>query len=121
MSIRGALTVIVQVAKTPLPSIAIAVMLAVPVAIAVTRPFSSTVAVPSLLLVHVNDWSEAFIGETDAINCCVVPLSIVRVDLSSIMFVTLCSTVTSQDALESLPSAAITVSIAVPGPTAVTN
>ena len=66
-------TVTVAVPFFPLPSLAVAVMVAVPGAMASTRPVVLTVATAVLLVVHVTDLSSASSGATAAVNCCVPP------------------------------------------------
>jgi len=70
----GLLTVIVHVDVSS-PSSVVAVIIASPNATAVTFPFSSTVAISSLLLVHVTFLFVAFSGLTFAINSTVSPIS----------------------------------------------
>ena len=69
----ASVTVTVAVPFFLLPSLAVAVMTAVPVPAAVTKPVALTVAVTVLLLVHVTDLSSASSGATVAVNCCVPP------------------------------------------------
>ncbi|MPM66853.1 hypothetical protein SDC9_113765 [bioreactor metagenome] len=66
------LTVTAQVAVFP-PSVVVTVMVAVPGATAVTRPFASTVATLSLSLRHVTAFSVAPAGATVAISVFVSP------------------------------------------------
>ena len=59
------------------PSVVVTVIVAVPGEIAVTRPFSSTVAA-ALLDDQAIDLSVASAGETSAVNCAVPPVAIDR-------------------------------------------
>ena len=58
----------VQVAYFPLPSAAVAVIVAVPADTAVTRPSASTVAMDSLEDDHVMFLFEALVGATVALS-----------------------------------------------------
>ena len=82
-STTAGLTVTAQAAVRLLPSLVVAVIVAVPGATAVTRPFASTVATPSLLLVQVTVWSVASSGNTVAASCRVSPSVISAAVLSS--------------------------------------
>ena len=83
------LTVTAQVAVTPLPSLAVAVMLAVPKATAVTLPSASTVATASLSLLQVTVWSVASSGVTLlTLSVSVWPAEMVVAVLLSVMAVT---------------------------------
>ena len=64
-------TVTAQVAVLLEPSAALAVMVALPLATAVTKPFASTVATEVLLLLHVTLLLVAFSGVTVAVSCSV--------------------------------------------------
>ena len=82
-------TVTTQVAVTPLPSLAVAVMLAVPKATAVTLPSASTVATASLSLLQVTVWSVASSGVTLlTLSVSVWPAVMVVAVLFSVMLVT---------------------------------
>ena len=72
------LTATVQVAVLLEPSAVLTVIVALPFATAVTRPFVSTVATAVLLLVHVTFLFVASLGITLAISCKVWPM-LVRV------------------------------------------
>ena len=67
----GADTVTEHVALLLLPSVVVAVIVAVPFDLAVTRPLASTVATAVLLLVHVTDLFVALVGNTVAVSCVV--------------------------------------------------
>ena len=75
-------TVTLQVAVTPEPSTAVAVMFASPTLTAVTNPFSSTVATSSLSLLHFRVLFLQFSGSTVAVSCNVDCLSNVASVLS---------------------------------------
>ena len=62
-----------QVAVTPLPSIADAVMMAVPGAFAVTTPACETEAISGALLLHSRSFVEAKVGKTVACITDVLP------------------------------------------------
>ena len=67
-------TVIAQVAVKFEPSVVVAVIVAVPLATAVTRPVLLTVATAVLLLCHITLLSVALLGVTVALSCNVFPL-----------------------------------------------
>ena len=69
----GMLTVTTQVALSLEPSAVVAVIVALPLATAVTRPVLLTVATAVLLLVHVTLLSVALSGVTVAVSCNVWP------------------------------------------------
>ena len=82
-------TVTAQVAVTPLPSLAVAVMLAVPAATAVTSPVkASTDATAALSLLQVTVWSVASSGVTVAVSVSVEPTLVEIAVLFSVMAVT---------------------------------
>ena len=64
----GTVTVTVQLAFTPLPSLAVAVMVAEPWLTAFTTPSAETVATLLLLLDHAIDWFVAVEGLTVAVS-----------------------------------------------------
>ena len=64
----GIATVTSQVAERAVPSLVVAVMVAVPSAMAVTTPVLLTVATAVLLLVHVTLLLVAFVGVTVAVS-----------------------------------------------------
>ena len=68
-----AFTVITSSPDTPLPSFAVALMVAVPAAFAVIRPASLTFATVLSELVHVTSLLSAFSGNTAAAACIVSP------------------------------------------------
>ena len=112
------LTVTTQVAVL-LPSVVLTVIVAVPLATAVTLPFASTVATVLFDDVHVTFLLVAVVGLIVAVNgedCLAVSDS---VDLFSVTLVTGVVTVTETVA-DLLPSFVLTVIDAVPTATAVT-
>ena len=116
-------TVTLQAAFFPLPSAAVAVIVAVPFPMALTFPLESTVATFVLLLVHITFLISAFVGLTVTDRVCVFPTCIVRLLLFSVTLDTDffgVTTVTVQVAFSPLPSAAVALIIAVPFPLAVT-
>ena len=70
----GLLTSVSYCAAILLPSFATAVIVTLPNAFPVMIPFSSTVAILLLLLLHSILLSTAFSGFTSAVNCIVVPI-----------------------------------------------
>ena len=64
----GTVTVTVQLAFMPLPSFAVAVMVALPSPTAFTTPSAETVAMLLLLVDHVRDWFVAVEGLTVAVS-----------------------------------------------------
>ena len=115
-SVTAMATVTSQVAeKSP----ALAVMVALPLATAVTTPFTSTVATVSSEEVQVTVLSNASSGRTFTLSSRVASLAVrVASDLSSLTSVTATATVTLQVAV--LPPA-VAVMVAVPLATAVTT
>jgi len=110
-----------HVALKLLPSVVRAVMVALPVDFAVTKPVEDTIATLVLLEVHVTDGLVVVLGNTVALSCNVLPVyRVAEVWLSEIE-VASCLTVTEQEALKSLPSAVLAVIVAFPADTAVTN
>ena len=95
----GSVTVTLHSACTPLPSFALAVIIASPACFAVTWPFSSTAATAGLSLAQVRPLSVASAGATVATNTAVLPSSSSRVGLSSVIFAT--STFTSPSIVSS--------------------
>ena len=85
----GTITVIVQVALFPLPSCAVAVIVAVPAAFAVTTPFD-TVATLVLLLLHVTFLLLAVLGLAVAVNVSVEPTFNDSLVLFKLISVTYC-------------------------------
>ena len=117
-------TVTAQVAVLFDPSDALAVMLALPLDTAVTKPFASTVATEVLLLLHITLLSVALSGVTVAVSCKVWPrlvndavvlLRVIPVTGTDIF------TVTAQVAVLLEPSAVLAVIVALPLATAVTR
>ena len=113
------LTVTGQVADLPLPSLAVAVIVAVPFETAVTLPLWSTVATDVLSDDQVTDLSFALLGEMVGLNVTVFPSLSVTEDQFSVMPVTNWATVISQVAVLDW-SLVVTVMVAEPLPTAVT-
>jgi hypothetical protein len=111
----GAGTVIVQTAVR-FPSTVVAVILAEPWLMAVTKPSLLTAATVGLLLAQVTLLSEAVVGKIDGTSNSVVPINTVSAVLFRLMPVTLIggSTVTAHVAGYS-PSTVTTVMVAVPG------
>ncbi len=108
-----AFTVTEQVAVLP-PSAVLAVIVAVPAFFAVTSPSEDTVATEVLLDVHVTSLLDALEGLTVAVNHVVSPTVMERLEGESVTLVTGTDfTVTEQEAVL-LPSAVVTVILAVP-------
>ncbi len=100
-------TVISQLALTPLPFLASAVITALPGFWAVTRPVPSTVATPATELLHSISLFVASDGLTVAVSFNVSPSVSVSLSLFSripLTFISLFSTVISQLVLTPLPS-----------------
>ena len=74
----------------------VTVIIAVPAAIALTKPVLLTVAAAVLLLLHVTVLFVALAGNTVAVSCSVLPAVIVLADLFKLTLVTGCVTVTVQ-------------------------
>ena len=120
-----AVTVIVHVPDLPLPSAAVAVIVAVPAALAVTLPVVSTVATASLLDAHVTDLFVASVGDIAAESSHVSPTtSPFSVGLTFNASTFISSTFTVYNAVlgfvSSAPCFAVNVIIAVPAFLAVT-
>ena len=118
--VTGWITVTLQLALFPLPSFAVAVIVAVPTATAVTLPFESTVATDVLEDFHVTALLLALLGLTVTVKVSLPPTFMLVPVLFNEIPVTGWDTVTLQVALFPLPSLAVAVIVAVPGPTAVT-
>ena len=115
--VTGTVTVTAQVADL-LP--AVAVIVAVPPALAVTLPLASTVATDVSLLDQVTVLSVALLGSTVAESVAVLPLVSERLVWFSVTLVTsMALTVTAQSAVFP-PSSVVTVITAEPTPWAVT-
>jgi hypothetical protein len=84
LSLSETFTVTTHEAVNP-PSIASAVMTAYPIAFAVTLPFVPTVAIFSLLLLHITDFIEAVSGETIAVSVSLLPFTIAALFMFSVM------------------------------------
>ena len=114
-------TVTWQVPALPLPSVAVAVMIAEPTLRAVTTPMLLTVATLVLLDFHVNVLLVALAGSTVVLSLMVSPACISTEAGVTVTEVTRTGfTVTRQVARLPLPSLALAVMVAVPGATAVT-
>ena len=103
-----------------LPSAVLTVIVAVPAAIAVTKPVALTVAIAVLLDVQVTDLLLAFAGASVAVSCCVPPVLIDAVVGLIVTPVTATVAAVIAHVAVLLPSAVVTVIVAVPAPTAVT-
>ena len=115
-------TVTEQVAFLPLPSLAVQVMVQVPLLTAVTKPFWLTVATSALLLFQVTPLLDALEGRIVAVSWEVVPILFrERVDWLSVIPVTNWVTVTAQEADAPPPSLAVHVMVQDPRLTAVTS
>jgi hypothetical protein len=122
----GRLTVTAAPPDTPLPSVAVAVIVtAVALAdIPVTSPVESTVAADGLLDDQLTVFTVASAGKTAALNCTVEPVATVAVDGLTVIDVTITAgsvTVTVQAAVLLLPSRVVALTSVVPTPTAVTR
>ena len=118
--VTGCVTVTLQTAFTPLPSFAVAVIVAVPFATALMLPFESTVAALVLLLFQVTALLLALEGAAVAVRAKDLFLIRVREVLFKVSFVTGCFTVTVQEAESLLPSFVVAVIVVVPFATAFT-
>ena len=107
----GWLTVTVQDAFTPLPSVAVAVIVAFPFWMPLITPFCDTVATFALLVVHLMFLLLADAGRTAAFRVSVFPRSREAV-YCRVTFVTGCFTVTTQDAFTLLSSFEVAVTAA---------
>jgi len=115
-------TVTIQLADRLLPSVVVAVIVAVSTATAVTIPFSSTVATEVLLLDQVTALLAASVGMIVAVSWEDVPASMLMLLLLSAMPVAFLGVVvTIQLADRLLPSVVVAVIVAVPTATAVTT
>ncbi len=104
-----------------LPSVVVAVIVAVPAETAVTTPLLFTVATDVLLDFHVTVLLVVLLGYIVATNCSVAPTQMVVLDLFNQMDVANCFTITVHEALRLLPSVVVAVIVAVPAETAVTT
>jgi len=106
-----------------LPSLVVTVIVTVPSAIAVTEPFAATVATDGLLDDQATELLVAFVGETVAVNNCEEPAIIVvevGVTLTPETATGAASTFIVEVAVK-LPSAVVTVIVAIPTDMPVTN
>ena len=101
------------------PSSVSTLIVAFPLAIAVTRPVGSTVATDGLVEIHFTFLLDASSGRTVAVSCSVPRSGISAFSLSRDTPLTGTFTVTSQVAVKP-PSTVVTVIVAVPPPTALT-
>ena len=111
-----------QNADNFVPSLVVAVIVALPTPTAVTKPSELTVAIASSSLCHVTVRSSTVSGDTIAVNCAVLVLS----NANSVLFNEISSanfgeTVTVQDTDNFVPSLVVAVIVVFPTPTAVTN
>ena len=121
VAFAGVITVTIQVAVRLVPSLVLAVMVAVPSPFAVTKPEELTVATEVLLLLQVTPLYAAMLGVIVAISVAVSPIEENKSDvLSSEIPVALRLTVTLQVAERFVPSVVLAVIVAVPSVTAVT-
>ena len=74
MEVANCLTVTEQDALKLLPSAVLAVIVALPVDFAVTKPVEDTVTTLVLLELHVTDGLDVVLGNTVALNCNVFPV-----------------------------------------------
>ena len=109
----GSVTVTLHSAFTPLPSFAVAVIVALPACFAVTWPLSSTSATSSLSLAQVRSLSVASAGSTVGTSVAVFPSSSSRVVLSSVIFVTTTFAVTFSVAVPVTDSFAFSLAVIV--------
>lgn len=121
IDVANRLTVTLQEALRLVPSAVFAVMTAVPVDLAVTKPVEDTVATLVLLELQVTDGLEVVVGKTVAVSCNVFPVHMVTSVSLSEMDVAYCLTVTMHCAVRLLPSSVLTVMVAVPVDIGVTN
>ena len=92
--VTGCLTVTLQDAFFQLPSLAVAVMVALPFPTAFTAPYLLTVTTLGLLLLQVTLLLSAFHGLTVALSPMDPPFFMTTANLLSLIFVTRCITVT---------------------------
>ena len=116
----GTITVTAHDALRFVPSVVVAVIVALPTAFAVTLPFWSTVATLVLLDDQLRVLFVALVGCTVAVSVSELPLLIVADVWLSVMELTGTLTVTRQDALTPEPSVAVAVMVALPATFAVT-
>ena len=116
---RIGLTVITLVAVLE-PSAVVTVMVAVPTLRPVTNPLLLTVAIDELLLLQVTAWFVALAGAMVALSCCVPPIKIEAVVGDTLTPVTKIGLTVMVEVAVKLPSAVVTVMMAVPGETALT-
>jgi hypothetical protein len=114
------LTVITLVAVLE-PSAVVTVIVAVPTDKPVTSPVALTVATAVLLLLQVTFWFVALAGAIVAVNCCVPPIKIEAVVGDTLTPVTSIGFTIMTDVAVKLPSAVVTVIVAVPTETPVTR
>jgi hypothetical protein len=117
---RIGLTVMTEVA-VKLPSAVVTVMVAVPTDTPVISPVALTVATAVLLLLQVTLWFVAFAGAIVAANCCVPPINMEAVVGLTVTPVTRIGLTVMTEVAVKLPSAVVTVIVAVPTDTPVTR
>src|SRR6218665_1851346 len=120
MAIEVALCVTVSTTApvTPLPSLAVAVMVTAPAATPVTKPLASTVAFEISPLLHSISLLAASAGRTAAVNCWVLPAAtLVKEDVTAIEVTFLGVTVSTTVLVMPLPSLAVAVTVALPSAT----
>lgn len=112
----------VQLTDTDCPAELVAVIVAEPTAMAVTRPDAFTVMTDGSEEDHATDLSAVVAGSTVAVNCIVSPALIAKGPdgLTVMLSAAVGDTVTSQKDVIPEPSAAVAVIRAVPSDTAVT-
>jgi hypothetical protein len=114
------LTVITLVAVLE-PSAVVTVIVAVPTDKPVTRPVALTVATAVLLLLQVTFWFVAFAGVIVELSCCVPPINMEAVVGLTVTPVTRIGLTVMTEVAVKLPSAVVTVIVAVPTDTPVTR
>ena len=117
---RIGLTVMTEVAVLE-PSCVVTVMVAVPTETPVTSPVALTVATAVLLLLQVTLWFVAFAGAMVELSCCVPPIKIEAVVGLTVTPVTRIGLTVMTEVAVKLPSAVVTVIVAVPTDTPVTR
>jgi hypothetical protein len=114
-------TVTWQDALKFVPSVVVALIVAVPTPTEVTFPLLSTVATEGLLLVQLSTEFVASLGVIVAISCAVSGNVSVRLFSLRAIDVTLFTTVTWHDAVKLVPSVVFAIMVALPGATGVTR
>jgi hypothetical protein len=104
-----------------LPSVVVTVIVAFPAATAVTKPLDETLATESALLLHVTVLFVALEGATVAVNVSVLPTARLVDVLFNVTPVTATGVTVTMQVAVILPSAVLTVIVALPAAMAVTN